>query len=42
MKGLVDFINEGIITEAKLNIDDVIDAIIGTFYKWQRDVDSLG
>lgn len=40
MKGLVDFINEGIITEAKLNIDDVIDAIIGTFYKWQRDVDS--
>lgn len=39
MKNLVDFINEGIITEDKLNINDVIDSIISTFYKWQGDVD---
>lgn len=39
MKGLVDFINECIINEAKLNINDVIDSIISTFYKWQGDVD---
>lgn len=39
MKNLVDYINEGIITEANLNINDVIDSIISTFYKWQGDVD---
>lgn len=39
MKSLVDFINEGIITESNLNINDVIDSIISTFYKWQSDVD---
>jgi hypothetical protein len=39
MKNLVDFINEGIIRESNLNINDVIDSIISTFYKWQGDVD---
>ena len=39
MKNLVDFINEGLITESKLDINNVIDAIISTFYKWQGDVD---